>query len=584
MQMKLSFSGVERLSLWLLRDEQPERQVLNQVQLLVSCMVVGVLMALLSFVIELLGARWVWGMAALPAFMLTISGLLLLLRAGWSLDVVLSGEMVAVTLFLVFMSVQSITLQLHQLYWFSLIPLSGGLLSGRRGLLKGGVFSLLGGASTAWLYERGWVFADDGPPLNHVIALDFCVFIVSTALLAGAYDELRARAVERAERAVKARGDFLATMSHELRTPMNGVIGMAQVLEQSSLDADQRSQLAVVRRSGEAMVALINDLLDFAKIEAGQLRIDSTATSVRAELADVLRLAQPLAEGRGVRLRSDVAPEVPEWGLGDPLRLRQIIHNLVGNAVKFTRDGAVEVSLRWDRGVLVGVVRDEGVGMSPAVLARLFTPFEQATAGTARESGGTGLGLTITRALCQRMNGDVEVESAPGAGSRFTFRCALPACEAPAASTISSGAPGRLVGRVLLVEDNAVNQLVARRLCELRGLEVDLAVDGAKAVEMAQGASYDLVLMDCQLPVWDGYEATRRIRALQGPAARVPIVGLTASALSEDVRRCEDAGMDEVEFKPVDAQRLGRVLERYARQASAGPAATSRSAPPGPSR
>ena len=264
-----------------------------------------------------------------------------------------------------------------------------------------------------------------------------------------------------------------------------------------------------------------------------------------------------------MRLESTVDAAVPEWLTSDPLRLRQVLHNLVSNAVKFSRQGAVRVALAWSDGVLRGSVEDDGQGMSVDPMSRLFTPFEQGDASTARQHGGTGLGLAITRKLCRGMGGEVLVESEFGVGSCFTFTCRCPHSLEGVAPRAPTGDLAALHGRVLLVEDNPVNQLVARKLCERFGLEVHLAEQGAQALECVAREPFALVLMDCQMPVMDGYEATRRIRSLPGLQGQVPVIALTASALPDDLQRCRDAGMNETLSKPVDAAKLREVLGRY---------------------
>ncbi len=556
--------GLERWTAWLAHGRELGTRDLGRLRFLVGCVSVGAAIGLFTVPIGLVLGDGLRGLLATACFVGTTTGLLLLVRAGLAFRVVEVGELVAVALFLVFMSVQTERLHVEQLYWLSLLPLSGGLLLGRPGVWFGGALALAGGLSTAGLHALGWTFA--APPDDSVAAAfaNFCGFVLAVGLLTGVYEVLRSAAVDQAERSARTRTDFLSSMSHELRTPMNGVIGMAQVLEATSLSSEQQGHVALIRRSGDAMVGIINDLLDFSKLEAGQLRVESVPTSVRDVLADVVQLFLVPAAERGVQVHSVVEGQVPEWVLGDPLRLRQVLHNLVSNAVKFSLEGEVRVGLSWAEGVLTGVVTDQGPGMSAEVLGRLFTPFEQADVSTARHHGGTGLGLTITRELCRRMGGDVQVASTPGMGSRFTFTCVFPlAVGAVGVHEPRVEALVVLQGRLLLVEDNPVNQLVARKLCERLGLEVDLAQNGAEAVDQVSRAAYALVLMDCQMPVMDGFEATRQMRALPGAVSRIPIVALTASALPDDLVRCREAGMNDVLTKPIDGARLGAMLAPY---------------------
>jgi len=346
---------------------------------------------------------------------------------------------------------------------------------------------------------------------------------------------------------------------------MNGVIGLSELLAASPLGPTQREHLALLRRSGESMVELINDLLDLTKLESGQFDLERAPVSVRAVLEDVSALVAPIAQTKGVRVAPQVDREVPPWLEGDPLRLRQVLQNLLGNAIKFSNRGdTVEVSAGWADGWLELAVRDQGIGMTPQAMGRLFKPFHQADETTTRRFGGTGLGLAITAELAQLMGGDVRVESAPEKGS--TFRVRVRAVVTPAPPSTASPTPKRAThlggGRVLVAEDNPINQVVTRGLCERLGLEVVLVENGQAAVAAAEAGDFRLVLMDCQMPVMDGFEATRRIRAQQG--AHTPIVALTAGVLDGDRQRCLDAGMDGFLAKPVRVEDLERILTGFA--------------------
>jgi signal transduction histidine kinase/ActR/RegA family two-component response regulator len=443
-----------------------------------------------------------------------------------------------------------------QLYWFALLPLAGGLLWQHRGTLTGGLIGVV--AAAAVLAARGAEFP--GSDFVQSVA-DVAIFIISVVGLTTVYVRLQNAFLGKAERAARARQAFLAQMSHELRTPMNGVLGVLQLVEGDDPLPRQREQLGLIRRSGEAMVALVDELLDFARLEAGGLEVVKAPFDARQIVTDVTGLYAPDAATKGVTLTASVADAVPPVLEGDALRVRQVLQNLVNNAVKFTSRGAVRCEARWAADVLTLEVVDEGIGLSAQQQERLFTPFRQADADTATRYGGTGLGLVIVRGLCRLMGGDVTVRSAPGQGSTFTATCQAKVASASLAPP-TLAQPRRFTGHVLVVDDNDVNRLVAVRLCQRLGLTTSTADDGEGVLEALAREPADLVLMDCQMPRVDGLEATRRLR--RAPAfARVPVIAVTASAMPEEVQRCLEAGMNEVVAKPIDAARLEAVLERH---------------------
>ncbi|HYC96841.1 ATP-binding protein [Brevundimonas sp.] len=380
---------------------------------------------------------------------------------------------------------------------------------------------------------------------------------------------------DQAESANLAKSQFLANMSHEIRTPLNGVLGMAQALENADLPADQQEKVAVIRRSGELLLAVLNDILDLSKIEAGKLEV----VAEDFELADAVRSAFDafvgLAQEKGLDCRLDLEPSCEGVWRGDAMRTRQIVSNLLANAVKFTQAGSVRVEVRADDASIQIVVTDTGIGMPPDVLSRLFSKFSQADSSTTRRFGGTGLGLAISRELAHLMDGDIAVESEPGAGSRFTVRlpmqrvaCSGGAAGAPGGSHAPSAGPRQL--RFLLAEDNPTNQMVARALLEPLGADLRVTADGLEALECWRAETFDLVLLDIQMPRLDGTDVARAIRSeeIQTGRARIPILALSANAMAHQIASYLDAGMDGHVAKPIEVGKLyGAIEEALRRQA-----------------
>jgi PAS domain S-box-containing protein len=379
-----------------------------------------------------------------------------------------------------------------------------------------------------------------------------------------------------AEAANRAKSEFLANMSHEIRTPMNGILGMAELLLATELAPSQQQFVRTMHGSAMALLKVINDILDFSKIEAGKLDLEETDFDVRRAVHETLQAFASAADGKGLRLAMDIDPCIAPRLRGDPWRIRQVLSNLVGNAIKFTAHGEVvtsvsaepaddgELTVRFD-------VRDTGVGVAVDALERIFEPFTQADGGTTRRFGGSGLGLTISRRLARVMGGDIGVHSTQGHGSRFWFtvKLGVPAdcgstADAPAAEDAGGESGRTFAGRVLLVEDNEVNRLVAGSMLENLGLSVDVAVDGLEALAATGAKGYDLVLMDCQMPGMDGFAATSAIRARESatPGARCTIVALTAHAMHGDRERCLGSGMDDYLSKPFVREDLVQLLRR----------------------
>lgn len=379
------------------------------------------------------------------------------------------------------------------------------------------------------------------------------------------------RARLEAEKASIAKSQFLANMSHEIRTPMTGLIGMLDIMLDNDLPDDHRQRALQARTSANALLAILNDILDVSKLEAGDLKIERIPVSVRAILEDCLGLAAPRAKEKALRLQSFVDPSVPKWILSDPTRLRQIMLNLVTNAVKFTEVGHVTITLgrrfHQDQETLCIEVQDSGIGIPAAAQARLFDRFTQAEESTTRRFGGTGLGLAICKQLIDLMQGEISVESGEGKGTTFSVRLPLEetaaiCAPAPVSHAIPTDSGSQTPLRVLLAEDVMVNRMVIQSLLGKRGHEVTVATNGLEAVEAVTQERFDVILMDIQMPEMDGYEATQAIRALPEPACDTPIVALTAHAMEGDREMCIRHGMDDYATKPIDVEQLVGAIER----------------------
>ena len=503
-------------------------------------------------------ANTLGGLAGFAYGVLTAAGVFLfragLLRASayfWVLQVLTS-------LLFVTSRMTAVELDWPLVTWLSVLPMLGVLFGGLRFGLGGlAIAALTGGLFVVTQVLGLHTQAVLSPQISAIrgIALVGALFVITII-----FDSLRRDMQTRLERSMHARSLFLANMSHELRTPMNGVIGLTDLLlDAQNVAPDSRQSLELIKRSGQQMVSLINDILDFTRLESGLMPLSMAPTDVSCIARDLVSLNGPGTRARGVALRLEAPDHLVV--LTDPTRLRQVLTNLVGNALKFTEKGSVTIHLSYAQGSLRVEVRDTGIGIAPEVLERLFRPFEQGDATYTRRYGGSGLGLAITRQVLSLLQGTLTVESRPGEGS--TFVATLPAAPAtPVRVEPAAKAEPPRARRVLVVEDNEINLRVMVSMLERSGCTTIAVRDGVEALELLERESFDAILMDCHMPRKDGYATTRELRARQGTSTHPWIVAVTASALPEDLAECFAAGMDDVLTKPVTLESVRRALDR----------------------
>ncbi|MFZ5442747.1 MAG: ATP-binding protein [Myxococcota bacterium] len=510
--------------------------------------------------------EWIPGGISLGILALVLPFVPLLMRVTGSLRLAANTGLAATLLSYTVPTLFEHHLDAPLLALFGLFPYIAVLVLDTRGAVTWLLLTLATLGLISLSHHFDWVPAIAIGRPDFVAPSRSVMLIIITFLFGLRFAVDRQQAVEALHRGARAKSVFLANVSHELRTPMNAVLGLTDLMLSEELPAAQRERLELVQRSGKSLVELLDGLLDLAKIDANKLTITRDDFDLHALVRDLGSLFLPVARKHGLHFRVEGVGEGARMVRGDALRVRQVVGNLVSNAVKFTEKGGVTLRLREPApGRFELAVIDTGIGISPGALARLFSPFEQADATTTRRFGGTGLGLAVSRQLAQLMGGELSVESAHGQGSCFTLSVPLEASTREAKAPVAE--QHRVVPLdsrlpVLVVDDNPVNLTVARALVERAGFGVVTATNGEEALAAVSHQSFAAVLMDCHMPVMDGFEATRRIRALPGDERTVPIYALTASAMPEELEACRQSGMDDCLIKPVSLEALRSRLRK----------------------
>ncbi len=515
------------------------------------------------------GVTGLWlQLAALGPLLLTGPVLLVLHHRGIRFEPLVHVSLAAVSLAFGLGALAEVHSDHTSLALILLVPMLATFLLGKRGGLVWLGISLLWGGYVTFAQDHGWIAGsiDRYSVETHLVKLMLGLGVAWR--FAQTFEAIREEANERLLEADRLRRSFLANVSHEIRTPMNGVLGMTDVMLLSELTPEHREQLLTIQRSGRTLVALIDELLDLSKMEAGKLSLQNVDFNLDSLLADVRALAGATAKAKGLDLEIYKDPAVPALLHGDDMRLGQVLMNLVGNAVKFTERGQVRVEVsRRPASAGVGccfAVTDSGPGISSEAQARLFNAFEQVDASTTRQHGGTGLGLALSQQIVTRMGGRIELESKLGAGSRFSFTVVFPEASEVQPTVAVKATPPASLGTVLVVDDNELNLRVGEALCEKLGYVVETATNGPDAVASVQRQRFSVVLMDVHMAGMDGFEATRRIRALPGARGATPIVGLTGSAMPEELAECLRVGMNAALVKPVRLAEFKSTLDQFA--------------------